>query len=196
MGRKRLRFRSFSDRRRLRTDSSGKSAHLHRAHLAAPAHAHLTNPPDLELSLPARAENVAIVRHVLGGLGDALGIDEGILADVKLAVSEACTNVVVHAYDGEGAGLLDVDVTATPDSLGIVVRDQGRGMAPRADSPGLGVGLPLIASLADSLELGSGPHGGTELSMSFALRPVHEHAPPPLRDGATLHAGPDAGRDR
>jgi len=125
--------------------------------------------PDLELSLPARPENVAIVRHVLGGVGDALGVSSELLADVRLAVSEACANVVVHAYRDVEEGLLDLEVSAGPGALDIVVRDQGRGMAPRADSPGLGVGLPLIASIAETLELSNAPGGGTEVRMSFVL---------------------------
>jgi anti-sigma regulatory factor (Ser/Thr protein kinase) len=151
----------------------------------------MSQPPDLEISLPARAENVAIVRHVLGGLGDALGIDEGVLADVKLAVSEACTNVVVHAYAGDGNGLLDLDVIASAARLELVVRDHGRGMAPRADSPGLGVGLPLIASLADTLELGTAASGGTEVRMSFGLsdRPAARPAPSVHAGAHSLHAG-------
>ena len=59
--------------------------------------------PDLELTLPARAENVAVVRHAFGGLGDVLDVPDQTLSDIKLAVTEACTNVVVHAYpDREG----------------------------------------------------------------------------------------------
>lgn len=123
--------------------------------------------PDLEISLPARAENVAVIRHVLGGVGDALALDPETLSDVKLAVSEACANAVVHAYrDGE-AGLLDFEVSARNDRLEIVVRDHGRGMMPRADSPGLGVGLPLMASLSESLELTNRDDGGTEVRMLF-----------------------------
>jgi anti-sigma regulatory factor (Ser/Thr protein kinase) len=124
--------------------------------------------PDLELSLPARAENVAVVRHVLGGIGDALDLDHEVLADIKLAVSEACANVVVHAYAPPGPGFMDLEVTALDEHLAVIVRDHGRGMTPRADSPGLGVGLPLIASLAETLELTNGTDGGTEVRMSFA----------------------------
>lgn len=124
--------------------------------------------PDLELSLPARADNVAVIRHVLGGLGDALDLDPEVLADVRLAVSEACANAVVHAYAGEEPGLLDLEVTAGEDEIEVVVRDHGRGMMPRADSPGLGVGLPLMASLSESLELTNRTDGGTEVRMSFA----------------------------
>ena len=57
-----------------------------------------TQLPDLEITLPARAENVAVVRHAVGGLGEVLEVDDQTLSDIKLAVTEACTNVVVHAY--------------------------------------------------------------------------------------------------
>ncbi len=125
--------------------------------------------PDLELSLPARAENVAVVRHVLGGVGDALALGAEALSDVKLAVSEACANVVVHAYDGADSGVLAIELTTAPGQIEVVVRDHGRGLAPRADSPGLGVGLPLIASLTTSLELVNRADGGAEVRMQFAL---------------------------
>ncbi len=132
--------------------------------------------PDLELSLPARAENVAVVRHVLGGIGDALDLDHEVLADIKLAVSEACANVVVHAYAGTGPGFMDLEVSTQDHHLEVIVRDHGRGMTPRADSPGLGVGLPLIASLAETLELTNGADGGTEVRMTFATSEPGVHA--------------------
>lgn len=124
--------------------------------------------PDLELTLPARAENVGVVRHVLGGVAEALDLSGELLDDMRLAVSEACANAIVHAYVG-GSGLMDIDVHAEADELLISVRDHGSGMAPRADSPGLGVGLPLMASLAGSMELLSPPGGGTEVRMRFPL---------------------------
>jgi anti-sigma regulatory factor (Ser/Thr protein kinase) len=126
--------------------------------------------PDLELSLPARAENVAVVRHVLGGVGDVLGLDPEVLDDIRLAVSEACANVVVHAYP-DSEGLLVVRVFTRDDAVAVSVRDHGAGMAPRTDSPGLGVGLPLIASLTRTLELSASPGGGTEVRMAFDLQP-------------------------
>ena len=132
--------------------------------------------PDLVLTLPARAENVAVVRHAIGGLGDALDIDDSVIADVKLAVTEACTNVVVHAYP-EGEGPLEIAAAIGEERLSIAVRDQGRGMLPRADSPGLGLGLPLIATLAETLELGSdAPEHGAEVRMTFRLEPAAEAA--------------------
>ncbi len=133
-------------------------------------------PADLELSLPARAENVAVIRHVLGGVGDALALHPEVMSDVKLAVSEACANAVVHAYSEGDAGLLDLELTAHEDQLEVVVRDHGRGMMPRADSPGLGVGLPLMASLSESLELTNRTDGGTEVRMSFATTPPDDFA--------------------
>ncbi len=125
--------------------------------------------PDLHLTLPARAENVAVVRHAFGGLGDAVPVTEQTLSDIKLAVTEACTNVVVHAYDEGDEGPLDVSATLRPGWLTVVVRDRGRGIVPRPDSPGLGLGLPLIATLAESLELGTSPDDETEVRMTFRL---------------------------
>lgn len=132
--------------------------------------------PDLEISLPARAENVGVIRHVLGGVGDALALHPEVLADIKLAVSEACSNVVVHAYVAD-AGLLDLELTRHDGLLEVVVRDHGKGMSPRPDSPGLGVGLPLIASLTEALELVNRSDGGTEVRMSFSLAPPEDVEP-------------------
>lgn len=124
--------------------------------------------PDLSLTLPARAENVAVVRHAIGGLGEALTIDDQTLSDLKLAVTEACTNAVVHAYP-EGEGPLEVAAYVRDDRLLLVVRDEGRGIVPRTDSPGLGLGLPLIATLAEALELGTDDAERTEVRMTFRL---------------------------
>jgi anti-sigma regulatory factor (Ser/Thr protein kinase) len=129
----------------------------------------VTATPDLELKLPARAENVAVVRHAFGGLAEALSVDEQTLADIKLAVTEACTNVVIHAYERDDIGNLEVDATIDDDRLTVVIRDNGRGIVPRPDSPGLGLGLPLIATLAETLELGKDGAEHTEVRMTFRL---------------------------
>jgi serine/threonine-protein kinase RsbW len=127
-----------------------------------------TETPDLEITLPARAENVAVVRHAVGGLGEVLQVDDQTLSDIKLAVTEACTNVVVHAYpDGEGP--MGMRASIDERRLYLVVLDRGRGIVPRPDSPGLGLGLPLIATLAESLELGTGHSHETEVRMVFDL---------------------------
>jgi anti-sigma regulatory factor (Ser/Thr protein kinase) len=125
--------------------------------------------PDLVLTLPARAENVAVVRHAFGGLADVMDVADQTLSDIKLAVTEACTNVVVHAYPGRDDGPLGVRATVDEATLTVVVSDHGRGIVPRPDSPGLGLGLPLIATLAESLELGTGPADETEVRMTFEL---------------------------
>lgn len=128
----------------------------------------LPDHPDLSLTLPARAENVAVVRHAIGGLGEALDVGDQTLSDVKLAVTEACTNTVVHAYpDREGP--LQVLAYLRDARLTIIVRDEGLGIVPRTDSPGLGLGLPLIATLAESLELGTDDASHTEVRMTFRL---------------------------
>src|SRR3954467_6007040 len=106
--------------------------------------------PDLSLTLPARAENVAVVRHAIGGLGEALDVDDQTLSDVKLAVTEACTNTVVHAYP-EGEGPLEVLAYLREERLMIGGRAEGLGIVPRTDSPALALALPLIATLAESL---------------------------------------------
>ena len=73
--------------------------------------------PDVRLTMPARPEGVAVVRQALAGMADALDFDAAVLADMKMAVSEACTNVVVHAYE-DADGMLEVEMArrrARPD---------------------------------------------------------------------------------
>jgi serine/threonine-protein kinase RsbW len=134
----------------------------------------VTATPDLELKLPARAENVAVIRHAFGGFAEALSVDEQTLADIKLAVTEACTNVVIHAYEDDEDGDLEVDASIDDLRLTVIIRDNGRGIVPRPDSPGLGLGLPLIATLAETLELGKDRGDHTEVRMTFRLDHNHD----------------------
>jgi serine/threonine-protein kinase RsbW len=131
--------------------------------------------PDMELSLPARAENIALVRHALGALGETCDIDEQLLSDIRLAITEACSNVVVHAYAGRPPGPLEVSATLLDDELAVVVRDEGPGIGPHPGSPGLGLGLPLIASLAESVQLGRDERERTEVCMTFSLSGAPHH---------------------
>jgi len=130
---------------------------------------------DVWLQVPALPESVAVARQALAGLCEALEVEPKILADVKLAVTEACTNCVVHAYGGEEPLTQNriFEVEAHPDGseLQVLVRDFGRGIAPRAESPGLGLGLPLIAALSKAVEIRGAREGGagTEVMMAFAL---------------------------
>jgi serine/threonine-protein kinase RsbW len=131
--------------------------------------------PDMQLALPARADNIAIVRHAFGALGEAYALDTQTLSDIRLAVTEACTNVVVHAYPDGREGPMEVLATLLGDELTVVVRDEGDGIAPRPDSPGLGLGLPLIASLAENVQLGRDGNEHTEVRMTFSLYDAPHH---------------------
>src|SRR6478672_4735737 len=152
------------------------------------------------MSLPARAENVAVVRHALAGLADRLGMDEAGVADLKTVVTEACMNVVVHAYPDDELGLLTVEATAEEGGLTVVVRDFGRGIQPRpdADRPSLRIGLTLIAALSASFEIKGGLGRGTEIRMFLPLAARDESAEreqaseaAPIRSEATaMRVGP------
>ena len=129
-----------------------------------------TAPPEVLLTMPARPEGVGVVRQALAGMADALDFDAAVLADMKMAVTEACTNVVVHAYEEE-SGILEVEMLADEHGLTIVVRDHGHGIQPRParkEPPALGLGLPLIAALSDAFELRGSTGMGTEVRMTFA----------------------------
>ncbi|MEA2391381.1 MAG: serine/threonine-protein kinase RsbW [Solirubrobacteraceae bacterium] len=134
----------------------------------------MTDVPEVTLRMPARPENVAVVRQALGGLANVLGIDGALLDDMKLAITEACTNVVVHAYGG-GGGPLAVEMHPAADTLTLVVSDEGEGIRPRLNpesSSALGLGLPLMAALSDDFEIrGDGEHG-TTVRMTFSLAPA------------------------
>jgi serine/threonine-protein kinase RsbW len=123
-------------------------------------------------TVPAVPENVAGLRHSVVDLASRNGADESVQTDIALAVGEACANVVVHAYPPGDVGPLIVHAEVRKGrEIVVTVCDQGQGMTPRPDSPGLGLGLPLIANLADRLEIQDGPEGvGTELQMAFSLK--------------------------
>ena len=63
---------------------------------------------DVRLTLPAEAENIPVIRHVLGAFAESLRLPADVVEDMRLAVTEACTNVVRHAYDGDDPGTIDV----------------------------------------------------------------------------------------
>jgi anti-sigma regulatory factor (Ser/Thr protein kinase) len=123
---------------------------------------------DVRLTIPARPENVAVIRHVLGAFAEALRLPAGLIEDMRLAVTEACTNVVRHAYHDGDPGPIDVVIRPVGERLDLVVADRGRGIGPSPDVSGPGLGLPLIAALADSVDFRHAPARGSRLSMSFA----------------------------
>ena len=127
---------------------------------------------DFQLVLPAQAENVSVVRHALAGLAEAMEMDPAQVADLKTVVTEACMNVVVHAYE-DGDGPLEVDAYRDGDALVVCVRDRGAGIRPRPDAnrDSLRMGLPLIAALSSSFEISGGPGRGTEVTMRMTIVP-------------------------
>jgi serine/threonine-protein kinase RsbW len=127
----------------------------------------IEQPSCVRLELENRPENVSVVRAALSGVAEAAGFDEELATDVKTAVSEACNNVVIHAYEGQ-VGLMRVLVSNSGDRVDVVVRDSGTGI--RRLSSGadhMGLGLALISALADQAEFNSPTGGGTEVRMRF-----------------------------
>ena len=96
--------------------------------------------------------------------------DRAVLSDIALAITEATTNAVLHAYrDTDKPGTVAVTAALDGDHVSFSVRDEGSGLAPRVDSPGLGLGLGLIAQVADSADVRAPENGGTEVIMRFAV---------------------------
>lgn len=121
-----------------------------------------------ELRVPATAEHLPIVRQALRGFLEADGLQGERIEDVLLAVTEACANVVRHAYRHEdGAGDVDLVAAVGDGAVTVTVVDSGLGFAPRVDSPGLGLGLPVMAALATRLEISARDEGGTVVEMAF-----------------------------
>lgn len=133
---------------------------------------HADPPVDFRLELIARPENVAVVRHVMGVLGESMGMHGAMVENLRLAVTEACTNVVRHAYDGT-PGPMEVAVSPKDDdAVEVVVSDRGRGLSGSLDVSGPHLGLPLMAALADSITLEQHAGAGSRVAMSFQLQPV------------------------
>jgi anti-sigma regulatory factor (Ser/Thr protein kinase) len=125
--------------------------------------------PDVELTLTADAESVVLARQMVRGLIDFLGWDDASRNDVSIAVTEACTNAVLHAYpDGDGEYAVRAWVEA--ERLVVAVRDQGQGIMPRVEAPstGLGLGLPLMLAIGDEVSFTSDAEGSTEVRMVFS----------------------------
>jgi serine/threonine-protein kinase RsbW len=121
----------------------------------------------VRLEIENRPQNVALVRAALSGLAEAAGFDAELTSDIQTAVSEACNNVVLHAYEG-AAGPMDVTVIYGSDRIDVLVVDRGTGIT-RLSSAGdhMGLGLALISALADQAEFTSLSDGGTEVRMRF-----------------------------
>ncbi len=126
--------------------------------------------PNVRLDLLNRPENVLLVREALTGVAENIGLDGTDLSDIRTAVTEACNNVVLHAYAGD-EGPLEVEVLVQEQALAVLVRDHGVGLsrgAPSAEGEP-GIGLPVIEALTASVEFTAAADGaGTEVHMSFS----------------------------
>jgi serine/threonine-protein kinase RsbW len=117
----------------------------------------------VRLRVPARAEYIALARLALSGLADIVALPEELLADLKLALTEAVSNSVRHAY-ADGAGFVSIAYELSGDALTVEVVDDGQGFDP--DRPPTlegeeltegGLGIAIIRTIADEFELSSRP---------------------------------------
>ena len=132
---------------------------------------------ELRMTVLSRPENVAVVRHAVAGLAEAMDMHRAGIDDLKIIVTEASMNVVAHAYEN-GAGPLEVEARRAAGALVLTVSDHGVGFRPRADAErdSLRLGLPLIAALASRFEISGGPGHGTRVTMEMDLEPSEEES--------------------
>jgi serine/threonine-protein kinase RsbW len=124
----------------------------------------------VRLSIPAKPEYISLGRLALVGLSRLRTFPDDVLADLKLALTEACTNSVRHAYDG-GEGVVEIVYELHPDRLVVVVTDSGEGFDEDAADPDDepdeltegGLGIAIIQALADELEISRRNGGGSRL---------------------------------
>ena len=124
------------------------------------------NGATVRLTIPARAEYITLCRLALTGIARVRNLPDEILADLKLALTEAASNSVRHAYSGaDSAGVVEISYELRPDRLVIEVTDEGGGFDP-ADAKGPpeelsegGLGIAIIRAIADEVEIGTQPGG-------------------------------------
>jgi anti-sigma regulatory factor (Ser/Thr protein kinase) len=120
----------------------------------------------LNVDLPAEPRSASRARRAVLEALKGIAVDRDAIGVV---VSEAVTNAVIHAYrDRDRPGDIHVSASLDRDGVEISIVDDGLGLRPRADSPGVGLGMPLIADLADHLEI-SLRDPGTRIAAHFAL---------------------------
>ena len=124
----------------------------------------------LNESFPAVPEAVPLARRALTDVAVAAGAAGERLDEVRLAVSEALTNAVVHAYRGGEPGRFQVTAAVASGELWVLISDDGRGLHAWNDSRGLGIGLSLISGLSDDFAIVTRASGGTEVQMRFDLK--------------------------
>src|SRR5512133_3766284 len=119
----------------------------------------------VRLTIPARAEYITLCRLALTGIGRLRELSDEVLADLKLALTEAASNSVRHAYGDADVGVVEIAYQLLPDRLVIEVTDQGEGFDP-AEAIGPpdelsegGLGIAIIRAIADEVEIGTQPGG-------------------------------------
>jgi anti-sigma regulatory factor (Ser/Thr protein kinase) len=127
---------------------------------------------EFQAAAPAVPESVGQLRNAVADFARSHGAADDVVMAMQLAASEAMSNAVMHAFvDRPAPGTLTVTAGRDGDEIWVLVRDDGSGMRPRPDSPGLGVGLPLMTRSSDSLRFRESADGGTEVSMRFVIVP-------------------------
>jgi serine/threonine-protein kinase RsbW len=124
------------------------------------------NGATVRLTIPARAEYITLCRLALTGIARVRDLPDEMLADLKLALTEAASNSVRHAYSGDDhAGVVEISYELRPDRLVIEVTDEGEGFDP-GESKGRpeelsegGLGIAIIRAIADEVEIGTQPGG-------------------------------------
>src|SRR5919109_3121653 len=129
----------------------------------------------VRLTIPARAEYITLCRLALTGIARLRALSDELLADLKLALTEAASNSVRHAY-GEDVGIVEISYELLPDRIVIEVTDDGTGFDPTArrsvpdDLSEGGLGIAIIRAIADDVEIGAASHGrGSRLRFEKAL---------------------------
>src|ERR671926_1364180 len=131
----------------------------------------------VRLTIPARAEYITLCRLALTGIARVRDLSDEVVADLKLALTEAASNSVRHAYTGDDhAGVVEISYELQPDRLVIEVTDEGEGFDPaEAEGPPEelsegGLGIAIIRAIADDVEIGKQPDGrGSRLRFIKAL---------------------------
>jgi anti-sigma regulatory factor (Ser/Thr protein kinase) len=119
----------------------------------------------------AVADELPRVRQRVAEYAQTIGASEDVVERARLAASEALTNIIVHAYLGRDPGSMVVEAWCEADHLVIRVSDDGHGLIPRSDSPGLGVGIPIMARVTDDFRVANREAmPGTVVSLRFSLR--------------------------
>jgi anti-sigma regulatory factor (Ser/Thr protein kinase) len=122
--------------------------------------------PELEATFPGTPPGVGELRRAVGDIARRAGLSERTIDAARLAASEAASNAVIHAYR-DSPGDLQLKARVEDGELQVIIADHGAGLAPRTDSPGLGLGLPIMAHVSERFEVVSGPEG-TEIHLAFA----------------------------